>query len=169
MTRCGFRQGLRVAVVLGMCVGFGPGVAHGEEAMRLKSGLKQLFIDERFFAKRQGIELTVNPPVKAGRVLAPEMPWEKRVLGLYTTVLDDNGIYRMWYDAYVGLVEEKYRSAPRSLCYASSEDGIHWKREMVNLYDWFGHRENNIVMPGGSASVMIDPKAPQESRYKALG
>ena len=169
MTRCGFERWFRVVVLLGIYVCCGPGVAHGEEALRLKSGLKQLFIDERFFAKRQGIELRVNPPVKAGRVLTPEMPWEKRVLGLYTTVLEDNGIYRMWYDAYVGLVEEQYRSAPRSLCSATSKDGIHWKREMVNLYDWFGHRENNIVMPGGSASVLIDPKAPQESRYKALG
>ncbi len=133
MRRCGFGQWLRVLVVLGMCVLFGPGVAHGEEAMRLKSGLKQLFIDERFFAEQKGIELTVNPPVKAGLVLSPEMPWEKRVLGLYTTVLEDNGIYRMWYDAYVGLVEEKCRFAPRSLCYATSDDGIHWKREMVNL------------------------------------
>ena len=145
------------------------GAARAEEALRLKPGLKQLFIDDRFFAEQKGIELRVNPPVKTGRVLAPEMPWEKMRLGSYAIVLEDNGVYRMWYDAIARFVEEKYRSIPRSLCYATSEDGIHWKREMVNLYDWFGHRENNIVIPGATVSVMLDPKAPPESRYKALG
>lgn len=137
--------------------------------LELEPGLKQLFIDDCFFAERQGIELQVNPPLKAGRVLAPEMPWENGVTGLYSTVLEDNGIYRMWYDAIARTPEEKVSSTPRSLCYATSEDGIHWRREMVNLFDWHGHSQNNIVMPGGSASVMIDPKAAPESRYKALG
>jgi hypothetical protein len=154
-----------IAFSLALCAG----VARAEEALKLTPGLKQLFIDDCFFAEQEGIKLRVNPPAKAGRVLAPEKPWEKGVVGLYTTVLEDDGIYRMWYDAIAKTTEEKYKSTPRSLCYATSEDGIHWRREMVNLFDWHGHREKNIVMPGGSASVMIDPKARPESRYKALG
>jgi len=64
---------------------------------------KQLFIDERFFARQYGTRLTVNPPVKAERVLLPQMPWEARSLGLYCTVLEDDGIYKLWYDAFGGL------------------------------------------------------------------
>ena len=127
---------------------------------------KQLFIDDRLFSQKNGISLVTNPPVKAEIAILPEKPWENRSLGLYATIIEDEGIYKLWYDAYVGL--DVSEEVPRSLCYATSMDGIHWKRENVNLFNWFSNEENNIVMPGASGSVMIDPKAPSEERYKAL-
>ena len=127
---------------------------------------KQLFIDDRFFSQQYGIKLVVNPPAKAEMVLLPEKPWEKAVLGYYSTIIEDEGIYKLWYDAFVG--GDVSKNFPRSLCYATSKDGIHWQRENVNLFNWMGHEENNIVMPGTCGSVMIDPKAPKEERYKAL-
>ena len=145
----------------------GEGEEH-QRAIRLEPGLKQLFIDDRFFADRRGVELTVNPPVKAGQILSPETPWEKRGLG-YPTVLQEGDAYKMWYGGYVGLYDKQIRSTPFNLCYATSGDGIHWKRESVNLFDWHGHKGNNVVMPGTTASVMRDPKAPPEHRYKSLG
>ena len=147
--------------------GIGEG-AEDQKAIELKPGLKQLFIDDRFFAERRDIELTVNPPVKAGQILSPETPWEKRGIG-YATVLQDSDTYRMWYSSYVGLYDKQTRSTPFNLCYATSEDGIHWKRGRVNLFDWHGHKQNNVVMPGTTASVMRDPQAPPEHRYKSLG
>ncbi len=128
---------------------------------------KQLFIDERFVEQKSGVKLTVNPPAKSEFVLMPETPWEAMVLGFYGSVIEDEGIYKLWYDAYVGI--PKYPTAPRSVCYATSKDGLHWERPNVNLYNFFGHRENNIVMPGVVyAPVMKDPKGPDEHRYKAL-
>ena len=181
-----FHEVLAAGAAATLLIGVANAAQTHMKVLKLKPGLKQLFIDDRFFAERQGIELQVNPPIKAGRVLAPEMPWENGVTGAYATVLEDNGVYKMWYDAITrdpdegknesavqtdakGNVYVKADSTPRSLCYATSEDGIHWRREMVNLFNWHGRVQNNIVIPGGSASVMIDPKAPPESRYKALG
>ena len=48
---------------------------------------KQLFIAQRWFASQRGIRLTVNPPVKAERVLVPEEPWEANGIHSYNTVL----------------------------------------------------------------------------------
>ena len=127
---------------------------------------KQLFIDERFIARSEGISLSVNPPVKKERVLRYEMPWEDMRLGGYATVLEDDGIFKLWYDAFVGL--ERYRDVPRSLCHAVSPDGIHWERPKLNLFNWRGRTDNNIVMPGTDGGVMLDPLAPEEHRYKAL-
>ena len=137
-----------------------------ETVLDLKPGLKQLFIDDRFFAESSGIQLRINPPVKQGPVFQPEQPWESSRLGCYACVVDDAGVYKLWYDAYIGL---RLITVPRSVCYATSTDGVHWSRREVNLYDWFGERENNIVMPGTTASVMVDPHAAPEHRFKALG
>ena len=127
---------------------------------------KQLFIDHRFVARSEGITLTVNPPVKKEQVLKGEMPWEDMRLGAYATILEDDGVYKLWYDAYVGAV--KCAEIPRSTCYATSPDGIHWERPNVNLFNWCGLADNNIVMPDAAGGVMIDPLAPEEHRYKAL-
>ena len=127
---------------------------------------KQLFIDRRFIAWSDGITLAVNPPIKREVVLESEEPWEETRLGVYATVLEDDAGYKLWYDAYAG--GAKCPGVPRSMCYAVSSDGIHWERPRVNLFDWCGYADNNIVMPGGEGGVMIDPQAPAEHRYKAL-
>lgn len=127
---------------------------------------KQLFLDDRWFDTNQGMTLCVNPPVKAERVLLPEKPWESYGICCYHTVLEHEGVYKMWYDA----ISLEAHEAPheRVMCYATSEDGIHWQRQNVNLFEWEGLRENNIVMAGANGSVMIDPLAPEDERYKAL-
>ena len=56
---------------------------------------KQLFIDQKFIESSQGIRLTMNPPVKAERVLLPEMPWESKSIGGYHTVMEYDGIYKL--------------------------------------------------------------------------
>ena len=130
---------------------------------------KQLFIDSRFFAQQFGMQLVVNPPIKTEIVLEGETPWETNRTACYATVLQDDGVYKLWYDALVGGDPNRVPYLPHSLCYATSTDGLHWERQNVNLYDWYGHKENNIVMPGAAGSVMLDPKGPDEHRFKALG
>ena len=93
---------------------------------------KQLFIDEVWFAAGRGMSLCVNPPVKAERVLVPKTPWETKGIHAYSTVIEDDGLYRMWYDAIAA--GDKPHS--RCLCYATSEDGIFWERQNVNLFEW---------------------------------
>src|SRR5580698_5868694 len=105
---------------------------------------KQLFIDHKFIESSQGIRLTVNPPIKAERVLLPEMPWESKSIQAYHTVIEHDGIYKLWYDAIAAGRHEPSRST----CYATSKDGIHWERANVNQFVWEGIKNNNIVMPG---------------------
>jgi len=129
---------------------------------------KQLFIDDRWFASTCGMRIRMNPPVKCERVLVPEMPWEsKRLMG--GTVMQDEGCYRLWYGAMAPKPPEaNHQSKSRFVCYAESDDGLHWRRVNVNLFSWQGHDENNIVIPGGHGDVMKDPEGPDEHRYKGL-
>lgn len=130
---------------------------------------KQLFIDDRWFAAQRGMTLRVNPPIKAERVIVPDRPWEARNISAYSTVLDDDGVYRMWYDAIAPKPPEANHIAlNRFICYAESDDGLHWRRGEVNRFTWNGITENNIVAPGSEGGVMKDPHSPDEHRYKAL-
>ena len=127
---------------------------------------KQLFIDDKWFFSQKGMTLTVNPPTKSGVVSRPEKPWDEIAIYAYSTILEHDGKYKMWYDAMSNLGEDKNHR--RSVCYAESPDGLNWERVNANLFDWEGLRENNIVMPGATAGVMIDPRGPDEHRFKAL-
>ena len=92
---------------------------------------KQLLIDDWFVASRHGVRLTVNPPRKTReRNLAPgpDRPWEAVRVGYPCTVMEDQGKFRMWYDA-MNDRQPADRLPCRTVCYAESDDGTRWTRE----------------------------------------
>ncbi|MBS3762998.1 MAG: hypothetical protein KGZ25_06815 [Planctomycetes bacterium] len=140
-----------------------------EEKIIYLGNKKQLFIDNRWFQQANGVSLRVNPPVKRERVLVPEKPWEAFRIGAGTSIIEDEGVYRMWYDAIAPRPPEAdHVCRNRFLCYAESDDGLHWERKNVNLFTWQGIEENNIVVPGGQGGIMKDPTGSDEHRYKGL-
>ena len=132
----------------------------------------QLFIDERFFQHSEDIELCMNPPMQdPDPVLIADQPWEEKGIGAYSTAFrEPDGRFRLWYDALldVGTPQE----SARRLCYAESEDGIHWEKPSLGLVPFRGSTENNIVAPHlerqstQGATVYRDERAPADERYK---
>jgi len=123
---------------------------------------KQLFIDRKFIAHARGIRLRVNPPRKAGPVLSGERPWEEQAIGGYISVLEHEGVYKMWYFSAA-------KGAGSNLCYATSTDGLRWDRPSLGVVEFRGSRDNNIVLAGASeGAVFLDPVAPPHQRFKTL-
>lgn len=123
---------------------------------------KQLFIDRRFIRSSRGITLAMNPPRKQGVVLGPDAPWEKDHIGSYVSVIEDGGVYKMWYMSFAG-------KGGGRLCYATSNDGIRWERPKLGLVDFNGSRDNNIVIGSyREGAVILDPVAPPAERFKTL-
>jgi len=60
---------------------------------------KQLFIDHRFIESSYGVKLSMNPPVKAEAVLVAETPIEGHRIGVFSTVIEADERYLMYYDA----------------------------------------------------------------------
>ena len=133
---------------------------------------KQLFIDQRFFESSEGVKLCMNPPVQhPDPVVIMDKPWEAEGIGAYSTAFrEPDGRFRLWYDALLssGLPHE----GARRLCYAESEDGIHWEKSPLGLVPFRGSTENNIVAPHHErqsmqgATVFRDERAPSAERYK---
>ena len=81
---------------------------------------RQLFIDEVFFAERDGVELVMNPPDECGPAIRADAPWDAEIYG-FTTVLNDpagDGLHRMYYLC----ASERFGAAT---AVAVSSDGIH--------------------------------------------
>lgn len=97
---------------------------------------------------------------------------------IYGSVLHIGGKFRMW---YLGMFEEKWDHRTtgwwRPMCYAESDDGIHWTKPSLGLVEFNGSRQNNICLiePENSPlsrvndflSVLYEPDDPDPSRrYK---
>ncbi len=108
----------------------------------------------------------------ANPLMEPEFPWESAAVFSHGTVLKDpvDGLWKAWYISAQQTTLQS--SAERRLCYAESEDGVHWIRPRLSICSYPGHSKTNILLDiqsGGSsqhASVIIHPNAPPEYRYE---
>lgn len=107
---------------------------------------KQLFIDEAFFAATRNVGLRMNPPEKTYEAaIQADRPWETGI-GNGSVVQVDDG-YRMYYDAYDICKSESSPEMAVRLCMAVSRDGIHWEKPALELVEFNGSTDNNIVFP----------------------
>ena len=123
---------------------------------------KQLLFDDALVEAKEGFTTTMNPATRTNTpVLAPEKPWESHGCSNPTVMLDE-GVYKMWYSA------NGEDGVPRD-CYATSTDGIHWKRPNIGLIDYQGSRENSIISLNlNHGSIFKDPSAEPERRFKCI-
>ena len=131
----------------------------------LKKGEKQLFVDSVMIRSKQCVTRVIHPAKKLERpVLTAEMPWEVRTEGdiidkrvnIYGTVLRDEktGSFRMWY------------ADPGSVLYATSSDGIHWERPVLNVKGATNETDLHLHSP----SIIEDKfETDPAKRYKAVG
>ncbi len=137
---------------------------------------KQLFVDNLFLERSDGVALRVRPADKTGeRTLEPDKPWESASINWFS-VVEDGEKYRMWYEAYD--VEGWPTTDDTSFCYAESADGIHWEKPDLGLFPSHGVAQTNILFrmigpPDAhsrvhGACVFVDHHAPPAERYKAV-
>ncbi len=150
-----------------------PGTAP-EEALFIGSS-KQLFLDDSLTHSMTGISRVLNQPVKvAGNPLLPRIPrespaWDAGMFMGFSSVLYDEQqqLFKMWYGLHPGEGGDELSF----LCYATSEDGIHWQKPVLGKVESGGGKRNNIVMPhsGVVSGVFIDERETDpDRRYKML-
>ncbi len=136
-----------------------------------------LAIDDAIFSSTESLKLEMcraqrypgNPVLRMGGRGAPD----EQGASAYGTVLYMDGRFRMWYTGYRNFSERRpgYERLPveetHFICYAESDDGVHWVKPDLGLYDMGGHRPNNVVGYGQFACVLHDPEDPApERRFK---
>ena len=133
-------------------------------------------------------DFTVGTPVRREVVFVPDKPWETG-MGHYFNVVFNGEKYQMYYISHMAISKkEEFNEHLEGstieildlyVCYAESEDGIHWIKPSLGLYEYEGSKDNNIILrsidkpeAGGffdNFFVFIDtnPNCPPEKKYKA--
>jgi hypothetical protein len=128
----------------------------------------ELFVDRYMIERMIGAELRLHEPQRREVVLVQDQPWEGKD-GAYYSVLQDGGKVRLYYRGYC----PEDSSKEQVTCCAESEDGVHFMRPELGLFEFHGSRANNIVWMGDEAHnlapfVDTNPAVLPEQRYKAL-
>ena len=135
-----------------VCIGVDPPARHrGPLAL---SNHVQLFLDDYLVQEMRYLHRRINRPKKYADNPIPfkkEHPWEKSVMRCNTVMYDpEMKKFRMWY----GVLMDKavYEDNLGRACYAESDDGIHWRKPMMNIVDFEGRLPTNIVCKGPSGA-----------------
>lgn len=103
-----------------------------------------------------------RPRVTEQPVLVGDTETDAKGVHIYGTVLNDGGVYRMWYQASPkGLPHDSPLVA-----YAESDDGVTWRKPALNLVEWNGSTNNNLCDLGMHGPSIV--KLPQGG-YLATG
>ncbi|MDE0086182.1 MAG: hypothetical protein OXU23_10750 [Candidatus Poribacteria bacterium] len=143
---------------------------------------RYLFLDMHHITRIEGLYRRMHQPERypENPILRGENPWES-VASLYGTVLYDpqDSLFKMWYltGPYVdGMVEVRQRKALGNitlLAYATSTDGVHWEKPILNQVDFAGSTENNLIDVGrtnceGMAVLYDENETDPDRRYKGF-
>ena len=111
-------------------------------------------------------------------LMHPKYEWDEEIGGKGAILVDPiDRVYKAWYISQPGIDYTTYNSsegAARMISYATSEDGVHWERPMLDVVPWDGQRSNLLLrLPDdhecSSANVFVDPDAKNKSRtYEML-
>ncbi|MFH1267447.1 MAG: hypothetical protein ABIK89_17120 [Planctomycetota bacterium] len=112
------------------------------------------FVDGHLIDSMQGVTQKLHSPVRQDVSLEYNKPWEGPCCHAIQ-VIEDDDLYRMYYRG----CRSEAEWAKRVVCYAQSNDGIHWTRPNLGLHEFAGSTENNILFgtefasPGRSFTV----------------
>ena len=129
---------------------------------------KQLFVDDYVIEDLKGVTKTLHQPVKhAGNpLIIKDQLWEDGGPG-YSTVLYDREekIFKLWYGFWI----EDAKPSEQVLCYAISQDGVHWEKPVINEEDGNNTVSTPPIKGFQCAGIFIDPVERNPARrYKML-
>jgi formylglycine-generating enzyme required for sulfatase activity len=114
-------------------------VAGADEETTLEIGSRrELFVDHYLFDRLDRTALKLHHPQETPERFHFDKPWEGPNSGA-VTVIKDGDVYRMYYQGTPVKTPGSY------ICYAESNDGIHWRRPELGLIEFQGSRKNNIL------------------------
>ena len=108
-------------------------------------GRRELFVDGHLIERMDGAKLRLHRPTPREIAVVHDQPWEGKSSG-YKTVFKDDDRYRMYYrGSHVIYTREGFAEPHKEVvCYAESQDGIHWTKPDLGLVEFEGSTKNNI-------------------------
>ncbi len=155
---------------------------------------KYVLLDGRVIDDAAGVKLVVGKATKsaANPLFVQDKPWEVRFDNLYANVIYDEKEkqYKCWYSPFV--IDSAVETTPREeradttywavsdqlkkegrwqremgICYATSEDGLHWTKPEMEIRKWKGKPCNIVDIGPHGAGIFLDSREKDPARrYK---
>ena len=131
------------------------------------------FVDNHLIERLSGAAaLKVQRPEPKEVVLTADKPWEGNTSAYYTVIQDDDK-FRVYYRGSHFDPPTKKETHREVTCYAESNDGIHFTKPELGLFEFDGSKANNIVWDGPGTHCFApfkdtNPKCASDARYKAV-
>lgn len=123
-----------------------------------------LFADDHHILYRSGTQRILNLPKRHSNnpLVSPDKPWEVAIGWTSIYHNPETGKYQLWYQSYCGkTVQDKRYGCV--VCYAESDDGIHFTKPDLDLFPFEENERTNIVLIGNGGhsfrycnSVLVD-------------
>lgn len=133
---------------------------------------RELFVDDFLIDELRDVSYQLHKPTAHDVVITCDAPWEGNT-SAYFTLLDDHGLFRMYYRASHFDEATKKGAHPEFTAYAESRDGLHFTKPKLGLVEFNGSKENNVILAGESTHnftpfLDANPAASADARFKAL-
>lgn len=147
---------------------------------------KQLLLDDLLIQQTNQISRFMGRPQKYAKnpVIVADQPWELahqsdinmqgvHITGQNVIYDEEEKTFKMWY--WVTSVHSTRPIQRRRPGYAVSRDGYHWEKPRLNLHEFNGSRDNNLISgqewgSGGYHNIVKDSHdSNPQRRYKAIG
>ncbi len=136
----------------------------------------QLFIDDYWIAESHNITSTLHQPQKYAKnpLIRADVPWEQNPYCFGTVIYDEeDSIFKFWYQSYN---DEDVPLPDRTpVLYATSADGIQWNRPNLEIFEFQGSSENNIILQNYGHHDLYSPsvikdylETDPDKRYKMV-
>ena len=130
-------------------------------------------VDDYLIDSLRNVKQTLHEPIRREVAIVHDCPWEGN-LTTYHTVFQDGDLYRMYYRGW-NLDGKNRQFSHEYVCYAESKDGIRWTKPKLEICEFEGSKQNNIVWAGPEGTHAFapfkdtNPACKPEQQYKALG
>ena len=135
---------------------------------------RECFFDTYLINEEQTTaERRLHKPVRQEVLLTMDRPWEARYTTMFSVIFAE-GKWRMYYNTVVSPTE-------KFVCYAESDDALHWERPNLGIIDFRNSKDNNIILDieavrqfdfsgFDNLSVFYDenPQCPADEKYKMI-
>ena len=115
---------------------------------------RELFVDQHLIEQLDGVKLELRRPIRREVVFRTDAPWEGNG-SAYQSVFRDGDVFRMYYRGGHHVASKAYvkdKNSWETLCLAESRDGIHWTRPELDIVEFQGSKENNLILDAAMVS-----------------
>lgn len=158
--------------------------ARADDAPLALGSRLELFVDDYLIQSLDGgARQVLHSPQRREIVFRTDAAWEGNG-SAYQSVFKDGALYRMYYRGlhyrHSGPAAQELPDHAWYLCYAESDDGVHWRRPELGIVEFNGSKANNIVLspellaevggdPAHSATFLdTNPACPPAEKYKII-